>query len=171
KIKINGDIPHIEFNKYNYRNITAEGTLERKKFNGQLLVNDPNLALAFYGDIDFSDSLVKIDAKANLLQSDLTALNLVKDSISATADFDLNCVGSSVDNFRGVARLYNINLIRNNHHLDLDSIYLNSTFGADGQRNITVESNALTARLQGNYKLTSLPASVQYYVSGYIPNY
>lgn len=171
KIKLNTTINQFEFNKYNYQNITAEGTLERKKFNGNLLINDPNLALAFYGDIDFNDSLVRIDAKANLLQSNLTALNLVKDSVSATADFDLNCVGNSVDNFTGTARLYNINVIRNNHHLDLDSIYLNSSVAANGEKVLTIESNALTANIQGNYKLTSLPASVQYYVAGYIPKY
>jgi len=169
-MKINGTVPYFEVNNYRYQNITAEGTLAKKKFDGNLLVDDANLALAFYGSIDFSDTEMTINARANLLKSNLHALNLTRDSILATADFDLNFIGDDIDNFLGSAKLYNINLIRNAHRLDVDSVYLYSSM-EDGEKLLTLESNDITARIKGHYQLSTLHHSVQFYVAGYLPNY
>jgi len=169
-VKLNSTIDHLTYRGYAYHNVTAEGTLAKNKFNGNLLVDDPNLALAFYGDMDFSGKDIRINAKANLLKSDLTALKLTKDSVTASADFDMDWQGNNIDNFLGYAKLFNINLVRNGHRLDLDSVYLNSTRDNNGKL-ITIESNIFTASIQGNFLLTRLPYSFQYYVSGYLPNY
>ena len=169
-VQFTAAINHFDVKGYRYKNITAEGTLEGKKFDGNLMVNDPNIAMAFYGSIDYNNKELTINATANLLQSNLQALNLTKDSILATADFDLNYVGDDIDEFSGYAKLYNINLIRNNHRLDVDSVYLNSTT-EDGQKVLMLESNDIAARIKGNYQLSSLPYSIQYYISGYLPNY
>jgi hypothetical protein len=170
KVQINAEIEKFEFRKYPYHNILADGLLERNKFNGNVLVDDPNLALAFYGDIDFNQKQLAINAKANLLKSNLTALKLTTDSITAVADFDLDWVGNSIDSFNGYARLYNINVVRNNHRLDLDSVYVRSSGGGDNKL-LNIESNALQATVKGDYVLSNIPRSVQFYISGYLPNY
>jgi len=169
-VKINGFVNYLDLKGYRYKNITAEGTLVKKRFDGNLLVDDPNLALAFYGNIDFNNKELNINAKANLLKSNLKALNLSADSILATADFDLNFIGNDLDNFLGYAKLYNINLSRNAHRLDIDSVYLNSTT-EDGQKLLMLQSNDITARIKGGFQLSTLHRSVQFYVSGYLPNY
>lgn len=169
-IHIKSFISNFEVKGYNYKNITAEGKLAKKKFDGNLLVDDPNLALAFYGSIDFNNKEMDINAKANLLQSNLKALNLTTDSVTAAADFDLNFVGNNIDNFFGYTKLYNINFFRNNHRLDVDSVHLNSSY-VDGNKLITLESNDVTAKVEGNYQLTTLPHSIQFYISKYLPNY
>lgn len=164
-------IDFIEYKQYKYQNINVDGKVEKDKFTGDLLISDPNVALGFYGELDYSKDKLKINAKANLLQSNLTALNLIQDdSVTLTADFDMDWEGVDVDDFIGYAKLYNIDLNRNGHQLDLDSVYVNATEAENG-RKISVKSNALAATLQGQYKLTSLPSSFQYYVSGYLPNY
>lgn len=169
-IEVNSTINQFDYNGYTYHNITLDGAIQKNKFDGNMLIDDPNLALAFYGGIDFSQKQVKLNAKANVLKSNLALLKLTKDSISVTADFDLNCTGSDIDNFSGFAKLYNINMVRNGHRLDLDSVYVNST--QDGvQRTLTVQSNALAAKIMGDYKLSKLGNSLQYYVSGYLPDY
>ncbi|HRO41704.1 MAG TPA: translocation/assembly module TamB domain-containing protein [Flavipsychrobacter sp.] len=169
-VKINGFISHFDVNGYTYKNIIAEGTLAKKKFDGNLLVDDPNLALAFYGNIDFNNKEMDINAKANLLKSDLKALNLTTDSVLATADFDLNFIGTNIDDFLGYAKLYNINLIRNTHRLDVDSVYVHSTSEGD-QKLLILESNDVAARIKGNYQLSTLHRSFQFYIAGYLPNY
>lgn len=170
KITLDAIISRFDFRGYPYRNITANGLLEKNKFTGDLMVDDPNLALAFNGIFDFSQDQLAINATANLLSSNLTALKLTKDTITANADFDLDWKGNNIDNFLGYAKLYNINLYRNGHHMDLDSIHLYST-QTESQKNIIVESNALRAVVKGNFQLSSLPASVQAYIGSYLPNY
>lgn len=170
-VKFNTIIDSLGYKGYNYTNINADGLLEKQKFTGNLLISDPNLALGFYGLFDFSDKRLKINATANLLSSDLTALKLVKgDDVHLTADFDLDWEGVSIDDFTGYAKLYNIDLLRNGHELDLDSVYVNAIEEGSG-KSLTVKSNAFVAELNGQYVLSTLHNSFQYYLSGYLPNY
>lgn len=170
RININTLFQHLYFHGYDYQNITAEGVLAQRHFDGKLLVDDPNLALAFNGNIDFSQKLPEINATANLLKSNLKALKLTKDSVLATADFDLNCTGNNIDNFLGFAKLYNINLIRNNNRLDVDSVTLLSAESADGKM-LALASNDITARVSGQYQLSKILPSLQFYLSNYLPAY
>jgi hypothetical protein len=170
QIKTKATISKLQYLGYDYKKIDAQGTLARKQFTGNLIIDDPNLALAFYGNIDFSQKLVNINAKANLLKSNFNLLGLTKDTIQAVADFDLNCSGSNIDNFSGYAKLYNIDVRRNTRRLNLDSVYLHSSEEGT-KKKLTVESNDIVATIKGDYQLTKLPYSVQYYLSKYLPNY
>jgi len=170
QLNIDGTIKEISINKYPYHNIITHGTLAKKQFNGTLLVDDPNLALEFDGGFNYSDKNVKINAKAHLLNCNFKAINLTSDTITASADFDLKCAGSDIDNFSGYAKLNNIDLKRNNHRLAIDSVFVNSS-GENGRKLLTIQSNDLAADIKGNYQLSKLPASIQYYLSRYIPNY
>lgn len=170
QMKIDGTISEFGINNYLYHNIITHGTLAKKQFDGSLLVDDPNLALEFDGSIDYSEKNVKLKAIAHLLGSNFKALNLASDNITASADFDLDCTGSNIDNFSGYAKLFNIDLKRNAHRLAVDSVYLSST-GSDKHRTLEVRSNNIVAAIKGDYQLSKIPASVQYYLSKYIPNY
>ncbi len=163
-------IQHIEYRKYAYTGINADGKLEKEKFTGNLLIADSNVSMGFYGLFDFSQEKLKIKATANLLYSDLQALNLVPDPMTLAADFDVDWEGNNIDEFTGYAKIYNINLVRNGHKLDLDSVYATATeTGTD--KLLTIASNAFTASIQGRYQLSTLHNSFQYYLAGYLPNY
>jgi hypothetical protein len=170
QMDIDGTITQFTINGYAYQNIITHGTVAKKQFTGKVLVDDPNLGLEFDGGIDYSQKNLNINATAHLLGSNFKALNLTKDTITASADFDLNCTGSSIDNFSGYAKLFNIDLKRNAHKLALDSIYVRST-GDSTMRLLTIQSNDVVARIKGNYQLSELPASAQFYLSRYLPSY
>lgn len=171
-VDFNTTVDKIEYRGYAYTGIVADGKLEKEKFTGDLLIADSNIAMGFYGVADFSSDRIKINAKANLLQSDLTALKLVKnDQVNLVADFDLDWEGTSIDDFTGYAKLYNIDLRRNNHRLDVDSVYVLATETEAGLKQMSIQSNAFTAKMEGKYELSTLPLSLQYYVAGYVPNY
>jgi len=171
QLNIDGSIQEININNYPYRSIITHGTLAKKQFDGTLLVDDPNLALEFDGGINYSNKNINIKAKAHLLGCNFKALNLTKDTVTASADFDLNCTGSTIDNFSGSAKLHNLAIKRNARKLNLDSIYVSSTGDDSLHRVLTVQSSALAASIKGNYQLSKLPASFQYYLSRYLPNY
>ncbi len=170
QMDIDGTISRFTINDYAYQNIMTHGTVAKKQFNGSLLVDDPNLGLEFDGGIDYTQKEVKLNATAHLLGSNFNALNLTKDTITASADFDLNCTGSNIDNFSGYAKLFNIDMKRNNHKLAIDSVYMRST-GDSANRLLTIQSNDVEASIKGKYQLSKLPASVQFYLSRYLPNY
>lgn len=169
-LSMDGKIPSIVFNGYRYQNIEVNGLLDGKTFTGRAIVDDPNLAFAFYGGVNFLDNHLAVNANANLLHSNLKAINLIKDSIDLSADFNVDFTGNTIDDFLGYARLYNINMLRDGHHLDIDSIFLTSAL--DGtEKLLTLESNNVSANVRGNFELSTLPYSFQYYIAGYLPNY
>lgn len=171
EMNIDGNIKELGINDYAYQNIITHGTLAKKQFEGTLLVDDPNLALEFDGGINYSNKNINIKAKAHLMGCNFKALNLTKDAVTAAADFDLNCTGSNIDNFSGYARLNNLSVSRNSRKLAIDSVYVNAS-GIDSiHRVLIVQSNDFTASIKGNYQLSKLPASFQYYLSRYLPNY
>ncbi len=170
QVDVDGTISALTLNGYNYQNILTQGKVAKKQFVGKLLVDDPNLALEFDGGIDYSKKDFNINATAHLLGSNFKALNLTTDTVTVSADFDLNCTGSNIDQFSGYAKLFNIDLKRNAHKVALDSVYVRST-GDSTKRLLTIQSNDLLASIKGSYQLSKLPASVQFYLSRYIPNY
>jgi hypothetical protein len=170
KIKAASKFRDFTFNGYVYKDIVADGTFDNKRFDGKLLLNDSNIALGFYGSIDLSQKDLNINATANLLSSDLQALHFSNIPTTLSADFDLNCSGKTIDDFIGAAKLYNINLLRNAKRLDLDSINISSDI-ENGEKHIHVESNLLSAQVSGQFLLTEIPNSMQYYLSKYLPNY
>jgi hypothetical protein len=69
QLKIDGTVSELGFKGYNYHNITTHGTLAKKQFKGNLLVDDPNLALEFDGGINYAINIPEINAKAHLMAS------------------------------------------------------------------------------------------------------
>lgn len=163
-------ISGIRINDYVYRDIDAEGTFDNKQFEGKLTVNDSNLALNFDGKIDFSGQNLQINATANVLNCDLQALQLAATPVRLAADFDLDCSGKTIDDFTGSVKLYNINLLKKEKRLDLDSVNI-QTYLTEGIKHIDIESNLLKARVSGRFLLTEIPNSAMYYLSKYLPNY
>lgn len=170
-VKVNAEIASLFAYGYTYHNIYADGVLERKKFDGKILVDDPNLALSFEGAADISGPQPVINASAHLLHSNLQALGLTSDSVEASADFDVDATGSNIDNFLGDALLNNINVSRSGHRIAVDSVWAQSTLNAVGEKRIFVASNDFTASATGHFQLSKLPYSAQYVLAQYLPSY
>ncbi len=171
-LRVNGFIHHLNLYGYSYQNISADGVLQGgKTFQGSILIDDPNLAMSFDGTADLSGKQPVVKAVAHVLQSDLHALHLTPIPLSFSADFDVNASGNSIDNFLGTAMLNNIDMRREGHRLDVDSIFLESTIDGHGHKVLAVESNDFSGQIEGSFRLSELPYSVQYFVGQYLPSY
>lgn len=170
QISASSEFREFTFNGYTYKNIIADGIFDKQKFEGQLLLNDSNISMGFYGSVDLSAGQLHMNARANLLNSDLQALHFSEVPASLSADFDLNCSGKNIDDFIGSAKLYNINLQRRKKRLNLDSINIVSYMDAQS-KHIDIESNLLKAKVSGTFLLSKIGNSMQYFLSRYLPNY
>jgi hypothetical protein len=119
-INLDGNLDHLEIKKYAYKQILIKGTLDKKVFKGNLIVDDENLALSFNGSFDFSNEKKRINALANLLYADFQKIGLSKEPFNGNADFDLNLSGSNLNNLEGTAQLNNIDLKRGKEKLNID---------------------------------------------------
>lgn len=170
-LKLDAFINSLELYGYRYQNIDADGVLSKGRFEGNLLVDDPNLAMTFDGTADISGKVPLVQATAHLLHANLQPLHLSPDSVEVSADFDIDASGNTVDNFSGTALLNNINIFRRGHRLDIDSVRASAYNFADSQKRIQIESNDVTAFVEGRFLLSRLQESVQYFLSRYLPSY
>lgn len=100
-----GQVSALDFNNYQYKNLSVNGQFQNKKFDGLLSANDENFKLEFEGLADFSSAINKFDFKAKIAEIDLKKTNLfTRDSISKIkGNVKLNITGNNLDNIIGKA--------------------------------------------------------------------
>jgi hypothetical protein len=170
KATVDADIQEMNLFGYNYQHIKTNGNLTRKFFNGSLIANDPNLDMDFAGTIDFNAALPVFNFSSQIRNADLKALHLTDDSIRLQAKLDLNFAGSHIDNFDGVARIYEVSAFKNNKRLEFDSLLV-STHTVNNEKTLNIAGSEMAGYVKGTYSFMDLPNAFQLLLNKYYPSY
>lgn len=170
KTSLDGTVKQLEFNKYNYTNITTIGTFEKKAFYGQLKINDPNVDFIGSVQLDFTEQQPRFNLFADILKSNYRELNLSKDNLKVTGTLDVNFTGSNIDNFLGQAKLLNAVVQNNDAEIRFDSLTLSSYY-VDSIKQLRLASADFTANITGDFSIMDLPQSFQSFLHKYYPAY
>lgn len=170
KASVDADIQKIGLRGYEYQNLKTTGEMAKKFFNGSLTVNDPNLDMDFAGTIDFNSRLPIFKFYSEIRNSDLKALHLTEDSITLQAKADLNFAGSNIDNFDGMARLYDVSLFKNKSRVEFDSLSV-ITNQENGLKTLRIKGNEVNGYVQGAYSFMELPNAFQLFLNKYYPSF
>lgn len=170
KTKFDGEIKAIDFNGYEYNNIETNGTIQKKYFNGDLKINDPNLSFTSNVEIDYSKEQPLFNIVGDLSKSDLKALNLYKDKIEIVGLLDVNFTGKDIDKFTGTAKFLNAVVKSESTTVRFDSLNLTSSF-KDSTKILHIGSNDFNASINGRFSILELPASFQSFLYNYYPAY
>ena len=170
KTSLDGTIKQLEFNKYNYTNITTIGTFEKKAFYGQLKINDPNLDFIGSVQLDFTEQQPRFNLFADILKSNYRELNLTKNNLKITGTLDVNFTGTNIDNFLGQAKLLNAVVQNNEAEIRFDSLILSSNY-VDSIKQLRLASADFTANITGDFSIMDLPQSFQSFLHKYYPAY
>lgn len=168
--KLDGDIYSIEANGYTYKDIVVKGTVAKRLFNGELMVNDSNLVAKLNGLVDFSKKVPEFNFDADISKADLKNLQLTKDSIQFYGKFDFDFTGNNIDNFLGTARVYDASVFKNSRRISFDSLYVESKVMGNNKV-ITLLSNEFDAALVGDFSIMELPAAFRSFLNKYFPSY
>jgi hypothetical protein len=167
---LDGLISSLEFNHYIYQNIQVNGAVAKKKFNGELLADDPNLNAHLNGLIDFSGAQPKFNFQAEVKKADLSRLNFVNKKVEFNGKFKCNFTGDDIDNFLGNASIYDASVYKNGERVSFDSLTLESSV-VDNNKTITIVSNEFDGAIVGEFSIKDLPASFQTFLNKYYPSY
>ncbi|MCB4800106.1 translocation/assembly module TamB domain-containing protein [Neotamlana laminarinivorans] len=173
--RVSGDVFSIGYNNYNYKNIKVAGTVKNKIFDGNLVVNDPNLKMNFNGLVDFSETVRKYDFVAIVDHADLNTLNFVtKDSISEfKSRVKMNMNSSNLDDAYGKIS-FEKTRYKNEHDVyKFERFDISSTFNGD-ERYITFNSpDIIEGELKGRFNTKDIAKlfenSIGYIYTNYIP--
>lgn len=170
KTSLNGDISSLDFNGYTYKNITTDGTFQRKYFSGEVKINDPNLNFTSSVQIDLSKDQPSFNMLGDLVELNMQELKFAKDPIHLSGLIDVNFTGSNIDNFLGTAKFLSANVKRDDTQISFDSLSLTSNY-ADSVKYLRLASNDFNAAIYGSFSILELPASFQAFLNHYFPTY
>lgn len=167
---LKGNIDSLEFNNYTYSSIVTNGTFQKKSFSGELEIDDPNLNFTTSVEIDFAKDVPSFNVVGDLVQSNLKALNIIKDHLEITGLLDANFTGTNIDNFLGTAKFLNASIKDETTKISFDSLNLSSVQD-DSTKILRVGSNEFNAEIKGQFSILELPASIQSFLHHYYPVY
>ena len=167
---LDGYFKQLEFKGYNYKNITAKVSANKKAFNGHVLIDDPEAKGAFDGSLDFNQATPEIHITADLQRSNFKELNLAKGDLHVIGKFKLDFKGKNIDEFLGEARLFDVAVTRNDETFVFDTLTLDSKV-VDGKKYLNLKNSEVTAYVIGEYNLLDLQHAVRQFLHGYYPDY
>ena len=164
-----GNMRQATYNGYTYQNISAQGEIKEMLLKSSLKMADPNLQ----GDIDVAVNLRQKNqayiGNGTLTTANFRTLNLTKQNIRFSGEFDVNFTGKNIDDFLGYARLKNARLYDGENPFSFDSLLVTSIINPEGKKELGLQTNDIDASVAGTFNIAGLPNSFQYFLSSYYP--
>lgn len=141
KTQISGKISSVYFNNYTYRDITVFGNLKAPVFNGEIFVKDKNLNVDLQGLIDVTKAVNNFDFTADIAYADLSALQLINDSIAILkGEVLMDMKGTGIDDAFGRIAFTDASFQNVNDTYEFKDFEITSAF--DDKRVRTIEINS-----------------------------
>lgn len=157
-LSLNAIVDNFQFKNYNYRNLTLSGDLNKNLFNGKFESKDPNADILFDGTIDFAAVTPVFKFKSEINAFDLKTLNLTKEDISLSGQFNLDITGNKLSNITGSIDAKNIVIVKDESQVHkIDSLKVISTKESNGKKRFDISSEILTANIDGFFNIEKIP--------------
>jgi hypothetical protein len=166
---INGTITRFDYGGYPFTDISINGKLDRKKFNGTISAKDPNLNAELAGIIDMSTSKPRFDLVADIATARFKAMKLMKEDYAVSGKVKLNAAGSNLDNFDGEAHLSGATLIKDGRPVTINELDV-TTKTTNGIKETHVRNNEFEGTISGRFDYANLANAFSFFLHGYYPN-
>jgi hypothetical protein len=155
---VSGTVDTLGLFGYDYSKIELEGLFSNKKFDGSLFIKDPNIDLMFTGRIDLEKEIPSFDFTVDVANLRPYYLNLRDDDPAYFASFLLktDLQGGKINEMNGSVHLVNSLFRRSGSQIQLYDIML-TTGNTPDFSFLTLQSDAVVAKLAGTYNLPELP--------------
>ncbi|MGM0649754.1 MAG: translocation/assembly module TamB domain-containing protein, partial [Bacteroidota bacterium] len=164
---LGSNINTAEVNDYPYSNIEIAGRVTNSSFNGELMIDDPNLNVEFMGGYEIENNIPVMDFRADL-SADLYELNM--DTTESEAGFLMiaNFKGDGINTAAGNLQLVNTYLKRDNDSVNINKIDIN-TGNMLGQQFVDIKSEYFEIEAEGQYDIPEMISSLTGLVYQYLP--
>lgn len=170
--QFDGLVQSISYNNYRYDNLKIDGLFKDKIFKGQLVSKDSSANFDFNGTIDFTNKIPKFDFISTINNFDLQKTHFSTPQLTGrvSSQIFINLNGDNLDNLSG-----QVNFDNTVYSTD-DKQYTIPTFNLelnqeDVVKTIRLQSSIVNAKLEGKYKLSTLPDAFKQYLNSYFPTF
>ena len=157
KMKMVASIHSIEYNKYNYKNIHTDAILQKALFNGHLDILDSNLVMQIDGMLDYrqKEKILQVTVACEKAKLNNLNLHILNNDLLVKTNLTIDFKGTEIDDAYGNGYLTNTYLLYNgNKEIFIDTLHLVSEIHNDTSRTLEINSNVVSASINGNFKPT-----------------
>ncbi len=169
---LDGNIGSLEFNDYQYRNIGLQGLLTFQKFDGNIVIDDPNGRVDFKGKVDMSGTVPHFNFSALLANVQLDRLKLLptlKDGVISLM-VETNFEGDNFDDLVGDIKLSDGLLFTPTASVELDSFSITAVREGTS-KHLVLRSDFVEGDLKGHYYFGDIKNTFRNYIGHFIPSF
>ncbi len=168
----NATIASIMYNKYLYQNITLDGTIKNRQFDGKAAIHDPNINFDVSGLINWNKADPIYQFTASLDNFKPNALHLTqkfpKLSLSLQVQADLQ--GDLLNQANGTIFVNQVKVDNDTAQFLLPSLSINATRINQSTNEVRVTSPLINGNIQGHYNLLKVSDDLSYLAAAYLPS-
>ncbi|WP_052496605.1 translocation/assembly module TamB domain-containing protein [Pedobacter lusitanus] len=170
--KINAQLLSAYYNKYTYKNLLLSGTYSGQKMNIKSEMADTNANFNLTAFVDMAGKYPAVKADLDLKQVDLQKLNFSTTGLSMAGLVKADIKTADPDYLNGDINIRGLQLVKEGQRFNVDTINVHAEATA-AHTLLTLKSELLSARVDGQYQLTNLaPAMInqinKYYAFGQV---
>ncbi|MEO8088424.1 MAG: translocation/assembly module TamB domain-containing protein, partial [Bacteroidota bacterium] len=168
--QMKGAVSLLQYKGYDYHNITVNGQISKKLFDGTLVIDEPNIDLKFNGQVDFQEDIPVFDFTADVNRLRLDKLNLVKlpGESEISSQLEINFSGNRPDNWEGEIQVNNFNYKAEKVLYHINNISMSSDLETS-TRGIHIKSDFVDGDMKGQFEFKALPNALMQLLPEYLP--
>ena len=170
-IELKGLVSSIDYSQYKYENITLDGIYKSGGFNGKVALDDPNGSVLLNGNFNVATQTPTFNFLAvidKVRPHDLNLTDKYADSdlsLKLKADF----TGGSIDEMKGEINIDSLQFQSPDKSYFMKNMNIQA-HKEDGENQLKLRSEFLTADIKGQFQYHTLPASVMNILRKYVPS-
>lgn len=164
--KLSTKIVKLDFNNYQYNNISLDGSIDNGKYVAKANLSDPNVTFDLDANGSSDSNKPTLDLKLNMELVDLNKLNLHAGPLKIKGDVAANFSDLNPDNLNGTLNFNNFLVALETEQFPIDTISVRavSTIERDS---VVLKSQFASGLITGNYQLSTISDQLINSVSKY----
>lgn len=163
---IKGNVEQVEFNKYNYKNISLNAELKNGDITSNGSISDDNLRMHYDAKANVASTYPSIQANVRLDTIQLKMLNLYPDTLNASFNATIKANNLNPDSLDVYALVDSSRLTVNGKSYGLDSIFATGKT-TNGENTVSLLSPLADIDLKGKFEYNHLQPSLVQYIDHY----
>ena len=169
KAEIDANIDHVVYQKYDYKNLNIDGTIDRKKFTGAFDIADPNVTFDFTGSVDLNADIPSFQFDMDIDTVNLNALNLLDQDLQFSGVLDFDFQAANINDLKGFASITDFAISDSTQSYVADSILLYSGLDEEGNNQLSLGAPFMRGEVNGDFDLEEMPTLIIAYINDYFP--
>ena len=152
---LNGTVTSANIKGYVYNNLTLNGKVDNGLADINARMNDENIKVSIDGQADLNREYPSVKGDVNISHLDLTALNLYADSLQVKGDIKVDMPSTNPENPLGTINMNSLVITHHKKPYSISDVNVQLT-DSTGQRQATIDSPFLKAKMEGNFVYTEV---------------